>query len=471
VNQILIVDDEADIRELVADILIDEGYQTVSAASAREAIHYFENGNHPAAVVLDIWLEGSEMDGIGILKYIKNNYPQIPVIMISGHGNIETAIQTIRLGAYDFIEKPFKAEKLLILISRAIEVCNLAEENRKLKSQETSVGELIGNSKAIQQLKSAALLAAPTNSRVVISGEPGTGKEILARFIHESSKRAKKAFCILHVSNLPDEQLEIELFGTDSKNVRKAGILEKSDQGTLYIDEISEMPLTIQSKFLKFLQTQTFQKVGGNKDIKSDVRIIVASSRDLEEEIQNGTLNQSLYYRINVVPLRIPPLSERKEDVKPIIEHFLKMFSTALGVPCKAFSSEAITVMSAYDWPGNIRQLSNVIEWIYIMTPNAMTEITADMLPQEVIGAINSKHKNLNPINSDILSRELKKARELFEKEYLCAQLNRFSGNISKTANFIGMDRTALHRKIKSLNIKLSASNDDIPAFESEAQN
>ncbi|AIF81639.1 response regulator containing CheY-like receiver [endosymbiont of Acanthamoeba sp. UWC8] len=458
---ILIVDDEADIRELVADILKDEGYHPLCASSASETIQCFENNELPSAVVLDIWLEGSEMDGIGILKYIKSNHPTIPVIMISGHGNIETAVQTIRHGAYDFIEKPFKAEKLIIMVNRAIEASRLAQENKVLKSQEKLVGELIGTSKAIQQLKTAALMAAPSNSRIIITGEPGSGKEVLARLIHDSSKRAKKPFCILHASNLSEEQLEVELFGTENKSMKKAGLLEKADHGTLYIDEISEMPVATQGKLLKFLQTQTFQKIGGSKDLKPDVRIIAASSKNLEEEITSGKFNQSLYYRLNVVPLKVPPLTERKEDIKHIAEHFLKSFSQSLGVPYKTLTQEALTLMSAYDWPGNLRQLSNVVEWLYIMTPDNVKEITADILPQEVVQAVNGKHKNLNPVNSDILSKELKKARELFEKEYLYAQLNRFSWNISKTADFIGMDRTALHRKIKSLNIKMSLPVED----------
>ncbi len=459
---ILIVDDEADIRELIADILRDEGYQPLCASSASEAIQCFENGELPSAVVLDIWLEGSEMDGIGILKYVKSNHQNIPVIMISGHGNIETAVQTIRFGAYDFIEKPFKAEKLIIMVNRAIEAFRLAQENKALKLQEKLIGELIGASKAIQQLKAAALMAAPSNSRIVITGEPGSGKEVLARLIHDNSKRAKKPFCILHSSNLSEEQLEVELFGTENKNFKKAGLLEKADHGTLYIDEISEMPIATQGKLLKFLQTQTFHKIGGSKDIKPDVRIIAASSKNLENEITSGKFNQSLYYRLNVVPLRIPPLLERKEDIKYITEHFLKSFSNSLGVPYKSLSDEALTLMSAYDWPGNIRQLSNVVEWLYIMTSDDVKEITAEMLPQEVLLSINGKHKNLNPVNSDILSKELKKARELFEKEYLCAQLNRFSWNISKTADFIGMDRTALHRKIKSLNIKVTSATEEV---------
>lgn len=461
VAHILIIDDEADIRELIADILKDEGYQPLSASSASEAIQCFENGAMPVAVILDIWLEGSEMDGIGILKYIKNNHPNIPVIMISGHGNIETAVQTIRHGAYDFIEKPFKAEKLLIMISRAIEASRLAQENKALKSQEKLIGELIGTSKSIMQLKNAALMAAPSNSRIVITGEPGSGKEVLARLIHDNSKRSKKPFCILHASNLSEEQLEIELFGTDDKNLKKSGLLEKADHGTLYIDEISEMPIATQGKLLKFLQTQTFQKIGGNKDLKPDVRIIAASSKNLEEEITQGKFNQSLYYRLNVVPLKIPPLCERKEDIKLIAEYFLKSFSNSLGIACKTLTHEALALMAAYDWPGNLRQLSNVIEWLYIMTPDNVKEITAEMLPQELVLAVSGKHRNLNPVNSDILSKELKKARELFEKEYLHAQLNRFSWNISKTADFIGMDRTALHRKIKSLNIKMLTINED----------
>lgn len=459
-SEILIIDDEADIRELVSDILKDEGYNTIAKSSASEAVQYFESGEIPTLVIADIWLEGSTMDGIGILKYIKLHHPNIPVIMISGHGNIETAIQTIKLGAYDFVEKPFKGEKLVIMVNRAIEASNLVEENKKLKSNDGLSAELIGNSKAVQGLRSSALLSAPTNSRIVITGDAGSGKEILARFIHNNSKRNKKPFFAIQLSNFNSEQLDIELFGQETKNSKKLGILEKADQGTLYLEEISDMPISIQSKFLKFLQVGSFQRIGGDKDIKVDVRVIAASSKNLEAEIQKGNLNQSLYYRLNVVPLKIMPISQRKEDIKGITEYFLNQMSSNLGIPLKHFSQEGLSIMCAYDWPGNVRQISNVVEWIYIMTPQSSTEIKVDMLPQELLNSIHDKHKNLNPVNSDILSKELKKARELFEKEYLSAQLNRFSGNISRTANFIGMDRTALHRKIKSLSIKCPANND-----------
>ena len=465
-SEILIIDDEAGIRELITDILEDEGYKVSERASAGDAVAYFESGNIPSAVILDIWLEGSEMDGIGVLKYVKSHHPHIPVIMISGHGNIETAVQTIKLGAYDFIEKPFKSEKLLILLTRAVEAANLAEENSKLKSyQESTTAELVGGSKAVQSLKASALLAAPTNSRIIITGSTGSGKEALARFIHNNSKRARKPFHAISMQNYTAEQLDELLFGSDNKNNRKIGILEKADGGTLYVDEISDMPSNIQAKFLKFLQTSSFQRVESSKEVKSDIRIIAGSSKDLELEIKNGKLNSSLYYRLNVVPLRMLPIAERKEDVKQIAQYFCEYFASILSIPLKNLTDEAINIMSAYDWPGNVRQISNVIEWIYIMTPQGIIDITADMLPQEVITSIHEKHKNLNPVNADILSKELKKARELFEKEYLAAQLNRFSGNISRTANFIGMDRTALHRKIKSLKIRVPANeyeqNDD----------
>lgn len=459
-SEILIVDDEADIRELVAEVLHEEGYKICARSSAHDVIQYFEAGEVPLAVVLDIWLQGNEMDGIGILKYIKSQQPNVPVIMISGHGNIETAINTIKLGAYDFIEKPFKAEKLLIVLNRALEVSTLAEENRKLRSQYNLSAELIGNSKALQNLKSAALLAAPTNSRIVITGGAGSGKEVLAKFIHANSKRARKSFVCLQASNFTPEQLEGEIFGIEQKGTKKKGFLENADQGTLYIDELVELPMATQSKILKFLQTGVFQRIGSDKELKVDVRVIAASSADLEEAIANGTLNQSLYYRLNVVPLKMVPIDQRKDDVKMIVEHFLKHFALSLNLPMKKISNETLSIMCAYDWPGNIRQISNTVEWLYIMLPSLIEEITPEMLPQELTLAINEKHKNLNPVNNDILAKELKSARELFEKEYLCAQLNRFSGNISKTANFIGMDRTALHRKIKSLGIKIAANSE-----------
>ncbi|RZI47464.1 sigma-54-dependent Fis family transcriptional regulator [Rickettsiales endosymbiont of Peranema trichophorum] len=453
--EVLIVEDEFSIGQLTSEHLRDEGYEVVHVLSAGDAIKYFEAGNTPSGVILDIWLEGSNMDGIGLLKYIKSRKQHIPVIMVSGHGNIETAIQSVRLGAYDFIEKPFKAEKLLIVLQRAIEASILSEENTTLKEQYLQNAELIGVSKSIGQLKRAALLAAASSSRIMIYGSHGSGKTALARLIHEHSHRSRKPFHILCCSNLQVDEIESELFGIETKKKTKQGILEKCHQGTLMLDEISEMPLSIQGKLLQFLQCNTLHRLGSDKEIKVDVRVIGASSKNVDEELNSGRLNQSLYYRLNVIPLTIEPLTKRKEDIQPLIEHFIKHFATTLNLTSKILLPETIAIMEIYDWPGNVRQLSNVIEWLYIMLPHDTINISPDMLPDTLLNSLDSKHCHLNPITNEMLNKELKIARELFERDYLTAQLSKFGWNISKTAAFIGMDRTALHRKIRSLNIVL----------------
>ncbi len=449
---ILIIDDEASIRELIADVLKDEGFTTAEARNAAQALEYLETAKAPKVIILDIWLEGSHMDGVGMLKMIRASHPSIPIIMISGHGNIEMAVKTIRLGAYDFIEKPFKAEKLTVLVKRAIESSVLTAQNLNLKKNVNLGGEFWGNSKYIQVLRNAAMLAAPTISRIFITGEIGTGKEVIARMIHNKSKRHNLPFMILQAGNISEAQIEDQLFGTQATS---QGFLEICDGGTLFIDEITEMPLATQNKFLNFLQQGSFRRIGSNVLIKSDVRIIAASSKKLEDG--NLNLNQSLFYRLNVVPLYIPPLRERKDDIKVIAEKAIQLHAIAQGRKIH-ISDDAYNVMYNYDWPGNVRQLLNTVEWLMIMSQNSNKEIMAADLPQAIIDSVQKKHANLNPVSSEIIGKQLKQARVLFEKEYLAAQLNRFDGNISKTANFIGMDRTALHRKIKSLGITLETT-------------
>lgn len=450
-TDILIIDDEADIRDLISDILQDEGFTTTTVKNSAQTLEHLENGRAPKAVILDIWLEGSDLDGIGLLKHIKSNYPNIPVIMISGHGNIETAVKTIRMGAYDFIEKPFKAEKLIILVRRAIETSVLAAQNITLKQNYEVNADIVGNSKSIQSLRNAALLAAPTNSRVFITGEVGTGKEVLARMIHNKSKRGNHPFMIMQSASMSAEQLEDQLFGTHASS---HGLLEVCDGGTLFIDEISEMPLATQNKLLHFLQQNTFQRIGSGLMIRSDVRIIAASSKNIDDEVAAGNISQSLYYRLNVIPLHITPLRERKEDIKPIAEHTIQQHALQQGRKI-LITDDAYSTLCAYDWPGNVRQLLNTIEWLIIMSQNSTAEIDVSSLPQAIIDAVHNKHTKLNPLSSEIISKQLKQARDLFEKEYIIAQLDRFNGNISKTAAFIGMDRTALHRKIKSLGVQI----------------
>ncbi len=431
---ILIVDDEADIRDLVSDVLSDEGYETVCASSAAKAIDAVTSGNF-SAVVLDIWLEGSEMDGIGVLKAIKSVDADLPVIMISGHGNIETAVQTIKLGAYDFIEKPFKAEKLTIMVERAVNTYNLLCENNLLRNQTSApLIETEGSSRLMQIVLKASQSAAASNSRVIITGEDGTGKEFLAKYIHKHSQRGAKNFAILNSASLTDDNFEAELFGKD----HKIGILQRCKGGTVYIDEILDLSPKVQAKFLNVLQ-----------DIKFNVRIISGSSRDLAKAIEEGRLNSSLYYRLNVVPINIPPLRERKEDIEILAEKFLNHFSLVMGLNKVALSDSALAALQLYNWPGNTRQLKNIMEWLMIMKAKDKQIIEAEDLPGE-IKPFSESVDNDNWVSNAFL-KPLKDARDSFEREYLSAQLNRYGGNISKTALHVGMDRTALHRKLKLL--------------------
>lgn len=450
---ILIIDDEIDIRELISDILEDEGYTTYSAHNAASALEKINNVI-PQIIILDIWLEGSHMDGIGLLKNIKLKLPQIPIIMISGHGNIETAVQTIKLGAYDFIEKPFKSEKLLILIKRALETNQLIEENNLLKQKSKKL-ELIGTSKIISNMRTAVRAAAVSNSRVFITGGAGTGKATVANIIHYMSKNAGLPFITWHTTNKSFEDLNSELFiFLDMLDNHNISVLEKVNSGTLFIDEITDIPIILQSKLLNIIQSGYYVKPNDKKQYPFSARIIAASSKDVLSAIKNKQLDESLYYRLNIIRIDIPPLKDRKQDIKLLSEYFVKIFSQELNsTPC-TISDEAYAVMQSYDWPGNIRQLRNAIEWLMIISANtANSKITQDMLPNDILQAINSTYNSINPMASNILSKPLKQARELFEKEYITSQLSKFNGNIAQTANFIGMDRAALYRKIKALNM------------------
>jgi two-component system nitrogen regulation response regulator NtrX len=456
-SEILIIDDKADIRELLADILSDEGYTVLSAKNAGIALKILEE--HSAslkAVLLDIWLEGSSMDGIGLLKAIKERNEQLPVVMMSGHCNTETAASTIKFGAYDFIEKPFNTEKILITLKRAIEAAALAQENSELRNLEAAQLKLITISKAMATLKAEALIAAPSNSRIMITGESGSGKEVLGRFIHLHSKRANKPFAVLRVAG-SHHDLEGELLGKEENGViTKVGLLEKAREGTVFIDELVEMPLSAQKSLLNALQEQSFSRIGSMRAFKHNARIIAASSQDCIQAIAEGKLDQSLYYRLNVVNLRMPSLRERKEDIRHLFNHFINIFADQAGLEKPIISEDVYPILEYYNWLGNVRQLRNLAEWLVIMR-NQKKVITSDMLPLEFLQD-NEQQQNLNPFKSQVISKQLKEARELFEKEYITVQLNRFSGNISKTAAFIGMERTALHRKIKFLNIKLDTA-------------
>lgn len=462
-RDILIVDDEADIRDLISDVLKDEGYTTRIAADSMKALEAVDEFV-PAVIVLDIWLQGSELDGLGVLEVIKRKYPYLPVIMISGHGTVETAVNAIKLGAYDYIEKPFTQDKLCVLVKRASEAGKLWRENAELKKKVEGSLELIGSSSCTVQLRSAVDKVASTSSRVMIFGAAGTGKETIARLLHQKSRRASEPFVILNASTISADKAEIELFGSDEKgdvfaNSRKIGVLERAHGGTLFIDEVGDLPIIAQSKLLRFLQDHSFERSGSNRIVKVDVRVISSSSRDLNEEIKKGRFREDLFYRLNVVPLKAVPLSERREDIPLLCQYFLRHAAEFSGLPSRIIGDDALVAMQAYSWPGNIRQLRNVIEWLLIMAPGGKeVKIQANMLPPEVLsdGALITTPET----NSELMAMELREAREVFERQYLAAQINRFNGNISRTSAFVGMERSALHRKLKSLNINALPAND-----------
>lgn len=453
-SDILIIDDEADIRDLVSDILKDSGFTTRTAHNSDSAFQALAE-RVPTAIILDIWLQGSELDGLGILEMVKKKYPNLPIIMISGHGNIETAVNAIKIGAYDFIEKPFKEDRLLLIVARALEHARLSNENHELKLRGTPEMHLNGPSPVIQQLRQALEKIAPAASRVLITGGPGTGKEMMARMIHAKSARSKGNFVVLNAAGLTPDRVEAELFGVEDSNptggAEKLGVLERAHNGTLYIDEVADMPLETQGKMLRALQEQSFTRVRGNRKVEVDVRVIASSNRNLEAEIEAGHFREELYYRLNVVPVRMPSLKERREDIPELCRYFLRRASETAGMPVRDISDEALAMLQSYQWPGNVRQLRNMMEWLLIMTAGSREPIKAADLPPEILSS-NPALKRPET-NADIMSMALRDARELFEKQYLAAQIERFGGNISKTSSFVGMERSALHRKLKTLGI------------------
>ncbi|MBB6250380.1 sigma-54-dependent transcriptional regulator [Nitrospirillum iridis] len=453
-HDILIVDDEADIRMLIAGILEDEGMKTREAADADQALAAVA-ARRPSLIILDIWLQGSRLDGLQILDEMKRDHPEVPVVMISGHGTIETAVAALKKGAYDFIEKPFKSDRLLLLVERAIEAARLRRENRELRLRAGGETELIGRSLMINQLRQSLDKVSPTGSRVLVSGPPGSGKEIVARIIHEHSRRADGPFVALNCATMRPDRLEVELFGTEHPidgAGRKVGTFEQAHGGTLFLDEVADMPLETQGKIVRVLQEQTFERVGGSTRVEVDVRVIASTNHDLAAEIEAGQFRQDLYYRLAVVPLKVPSLRERREDIPLLARYFLQRSATASGLPQRILGEDAMAALQAYEWPGNVRQLRNVMDWLLIMVPGDPDEpIRADMLPPE-IGSITPTVLRWEK-GGEIMSLPLRDAREVFEREYLLAQVTRFGGNISRTASFVGMERSALHRKLKSLGV------------------
>jgi len=452
-SDILIVDDEADIRELVSGILEDEGYQTRLAKDSDEALSAIEL-RRPTLVILDIWLQGSKLDGLEVLARVKRQHPDLPVVIISGHGNIETAVAAIKRGAYDYIEKPFKADRLVLISARALETSKLKRENRELKERSAYGNDLIGRSSLINHLRQAIEKVAPTNSRIMISGPSGAGKELAARVLHACSSRASGPFTAVNAVAMAPDRVETEFFGTEETNgsQRKVGALEEAHGGTLYVDEIADMPLETQGKLLRVLVEQKFQRVGGGPKVQVDVRVVSSTSRDLEREMTAGRFRQDLFHRLNVVPLKVPGLAERREDIPELVEHFVRQIALGTGLPPRRIGDDAMAVLQSYEWPGNVRQLRNIIERLMIMTggdPEAV--ITAAMLPEDI-----GSNVPLSPNGSGgehLMSLPLRDAREIFEREYLMAQINRFGGNISRTAEFVGMERSALHRKLRALGV------------------
>jgi two-component system, NtrC family, nitrogen regulation response regulator NtrX len=451
-SDILIVDDEQDIRELVAGILSDEGHETRTAHDADSALASIAD-RAPRLIFLDIWLQGSRLDGLALLDEIKTLHPGIPVVMISGHGTIETAVSAIRRGAYDFIEKPFKADRLILVCERALETSKLKREVSDLKKRSGDSFDLIGMSAAMNHLRQTIERVAPTNSRIMIIGPSGSGKEMVARAIHAQSPRRGGPFVSLNAATITPERMEIELFGTESNGAeRKIGALEEAHRGVFYLDEVADMPRETQNKILRVLVDQQFERVGGTKKVKVDVRIISSTSQNLEGMIADGRFREDLYHRLSVVPVLVPALSERREDIPYLVDHFMRQVARQAGIRPRRIGDDALAVLQAHNWPGNVRQLRNNVERLMILArgDDAEAPITADLLPSE-IGDVMPRA----PSQSDqhIMALPLREARELFEKEYLIAQINRFGGNISRTAEFIGMERSALHRKLKSLGV------------------
>ena len=452
-HDILIVDDEADIRELVSGILRDEGYATRTAKDADSTFKEIE-ARRPSLVILDVWLLGSRLDGIGILTQIKREHPDLPVVMISGHGTVETAVGAIKVGAYDFIEKPFKTDRMLLVIERALESYRLKRENQELRLRAGFDGDLLGHSPAINLVRQTIEKVAPTGSRVLITGAAGSGKEVVARLLHTRSRRADGPFVVLNAATLDPSRVEIELFGSEGgqDGPAKVGVFEQAHGGTLFLDEVADMPYETQGRIVRVLVDQNFERIGGATKVQVDVRVVSSSSRDLRQEIELRRFREDLFHRLNVVPIRVPSLSERREDIPELVDYFMHRLAKASGLIERRIGDDAMAALQAHDWPGNVRQLRNILERMLILASDDVREaITADMLPPEVGQSQPAMMRE--GAREHVMSLALREAREVFEREYLLAQITRFGGNISRTAAFVGMERSALHRKLKSLGV------------------
>jgi two-component system nitrogen regulation response regulator NtrX len=450
-SDVLVVDDEADIRELVAGILTDEGYAVRTANDADSALAAFR-ARKPALLILDIWMSGGGMDGLALLDMVRTLDVDLPVIMISGHGNIETAVSAIKRGAYEFLEKPFKSDRLLLVVERALEAANLRRENRRLRTQAITPEGMTGKSMAAQSLRQMIAKLAGANSRVLISGPPGSGKETVARLIHGASARTRNEFVPVSAAGMTPERMDVELFGQEGEDGRtaKVGVFERAHSGTLYLDEVADMPRETQGRILRVLVDQSFRRVGGDSDVHVDVRVVSSTSRDLRQEIAAGRFREDLFHRLNVVPVNVPGLSERREDIPELVEYFIERICEATGMPRRWLADDALATLQVRAWPGNLRQLRNNVERMLILASGAAGDpITANMLPAEAM--VTAQATSLGA--ERMIALPLREAREVFEREYLNAQMLRFSGNISRTAAFIGMERSALHRKLKSLGL------------------
>ncbi len=451
-GDILIVDDERDIRELISDILEDEGYTTRLAGNSEEAMNEVTS-EQPALMILDIWLKDSNMDGIDILKVVKKDYPDVPVVIISGHGNVEIAVAAIKQGAYDFIEKPFNIDQLMVVIRRAMETSRLRQENVSLKRQDSKVADMIGESAAFRGLVSQLDKVTKSNGRVMLCGPAGSGKELAARYIHAESNRANAPFVTVNCAGVEPDRVEEVLFGRESaERGVEQGLLEQANGGVVYFDEVADMPLGTQSKILRVLVDQSFNRVGGNDNVKVDLRVISSTSKDLETEIAAERFRRELFHRLNVVPIEVPPLAERREDIPLLANTFIAEFKESQGLPQRELSDEAVALMQTMTWPGNVRQLKNLVERVLILGDNTgpieARELPGEEAPEDEDGRV--------VLSGALATLPLREAREAFEREYLLTQINRFGGNISRTASFVGMERSALHRKLKSLGVVTS---------------